>query len=268
MTAAPNDWYSAAVAITPGFEVSGDPYLGVSGDFDGMGISCGALQWNIGKGSLQPMVKAIGQAVVLSAMPTLGTQMWQACNTTIAQGLSVVRGWQTGSTLSKTARAELKALMGTPQMRAQQDVRIGKISAAAYAAATDWAAASGNTPTKRLFCWFFDLLTQNGGLKGLTSQQVKDFINLNKPDKADDVVCDYLAKVKGTKGHASDAHKNAALWRNKADGDKLPLLCASYLRSGASVPAWRHVVLNRKAAIAMGGGWVNSTLFDFSKYGL
>ena len=52
----PADFVKAAVAITPGFEVSGDPYLGVSGDFDRMGISCGALQWNIGSNSLQPMV--------------------------------------------------------------------------------------------------------------------------------------------------------------------------------------------------------------------
>jgi hypothetical protein len=80
MGKAPDDWKKSAVAITPGFEVSGDPYQGVSGDFDGMGISCGALQWNIGQGSLQPMVKAVGKQVVTAAMPIYGTQLWTACN--------------------------------------------------------------------------------------------------------------------------------------------------------------------------------------------
>jgi len=73
---APNDWKSAAVAITPGFEVEGDPYQGVSGDFDGMGISCGALQWNIGSKSLQPIVIAVGKPKVAAAMPQLGQEMW------------------------------------------------------------------------------------------------------------------------------------------------------------------------------------------------
>jgi len=47
------------LALTGTFETSKYPpesFLGLSGDFDGMGISFGVCQWNIGQGSLQPLL--------------------------------------------------------------------------------------------------------------------------------------------------------------------------------------------------------------------
>ncbi|MBL7599230.1 peptidoglycan-binding domain 1 protein, partial [Escherichia coli] len=85
--------------------------------------------------------------------------------------------------------------------------------------------------SKRLFCWFFDIITQNGGLETLSPQRVKDFIAANSPDHADDVICDFLAAVKGTAGHVKDANKNGLLWRNKPDAEQMMVLVMSYLRS-------------------------------------
>jgi hypothetical protein len=48
-----------ALSITGHFEDSDDPFGAVSGNFDGMGISLGVLQWNIGSGSLQPLLKEL-----------------------------------------------------------------------------------------------------------------------------------------------------------------------------------------------------------------
>jgi hypothetical protein len=265
----PQDWFDSAVAITPGFEVAGDPYLGVSGDFDGMGISCGALQWNIGMGSLQPMVKAAGKPVVMAAMPGFGDQMWQACNGTKAQGLAIVRSWQMGTALRPKPKAELRALMGTPAMLAEQKRVIGLVADRAFKAATKWADdRDGTAPTKRLFCWFFDLLTQNGGLEEVTPATVKAFIAGHTPDKVDDFICDFLASRTGTGGHVKDANKNGALWRDAANAERLEILCMSFLRAQSALPKWRHVVLNRKGAIGMGKGWVNSSLMNFAAHGL
>lgn len=265
----PVDWFDAAVEITPRFEVPGNPYLGVSGDFDGMGISCGALQWNIGKKSLQPMVIAVGRGVVLAAMPQFGEDLWRACNLSIAEGLAIVRSWQTGTTLRPRAKAELVALMGTPAMVAEQKRRIGVLADRALNAAESWAQARhGGAASKRLFCWFFDLLTQNGGLNGLTPATLADFIANHTPNRADDFICDFLGSRTGTSGHVKDAHKNAALWRDQAHGETLDLLCLSFLRSESSLPKWRHVVLNRKGSIAMGEGWVNGTRWSFAHLGL
>lgn len=269
MPSIPDDWKKAIVTITPGFETTGDPYLGVSGDFDGMGISCGVLQWNIGSGSLQPMVKAVGKPHVVSSMPIFGGDLWNACNGSISAGLAIVRGWQVNNALKPKPKAELKALLGTPAMRAEQDQRIDAVAQLALAKATAWAASQGGAaPSKRLFCWFFDLVTQNGGLEGLTPQDVVDFIAANTPERADDLICDFMAGQSGSSGHVKDAHKNADLWRNQADAEKLDLLAMTYLRSKTSNPKWRHVVINRKGAIAMGKGWVNSGKFDFASHGL
>jgi Putative peptidoglycan binding domain len=47
------------LALTGSFETGKYPpdcFCGLTGDFDGMGMSFGALQWNIGQGSLQPLL--------------------------------------------------------------------------------------------------------------------------------------------------------------------------------------------------------------------
>lgn len=267
-TTLPDDWRKAGVLITCGFETSSnDPYIKVAGDFDRMGISCGALQWNIGMKSLQPMVKAVGKTRVQALMPTYGAKMWDACTGTVTDGLAIVRSWQSSTKLLAKPRAELVALMGSPEMRAEQDKKIDIKADTALTMAKAWAKDRDNTgPTKRLYCWFFDLATQNGSLEGQTPKKVADFITSNQPDRVDDLVCDYLAGLKGTSGHVKDAHKNAALWRGSA-GEKLELLCLTYLRSATSNPTWRHVVINRKGTIAVGKGWVNSTSRDFSNFG-
>lgn len=46
-----------AIAVTAGFETSGDPYLQVTGNFDGAGLSFGPLQVNFGTGTLQEMFR-------------------------------------------------------------------------------------------------------------------------------------------------------------------------------------------------------------------
>ena len=50
--------------ISGGFESGGGAsYTAVTGNFDGMGLSCGVLQWCAGQGSLQTLVKAIGASM-------------------------------------------------------------------------------------------------------------------------------------------------------------------------------------------------------------
>lgn len=66
---------------------------------------------------------------------------------------------------------------------------------------------------KRVFLWFFDLVTQNGGLEGIVFDDVRTFIQRNGEAKADDVVCEFLAGVTGGSGHVKDAACAAQLWR-------------------------------------------------------
>ncbi|PWR21768.1 hypothetical protein [Zavarzinia compransoris] len=112
------------------------------------------------------MVVAVGKAKVQGAMPDFGAQLWQACTGTVKAGFTIVRGWQKGIKLQAKPRAELRALLDLPAMRAEQDKRFQVIASRALAQAEQWHKDGGATPvSKRLFCWFFDLLTQNGGLE-------------------------------------------------------------------------------------------------------
>lgn len=50
-----NSALEKAILLTASFEGSG--YVNVTGNFDGAGLSIGIFQWNIGQGTLQPMLK-------------------------------------------------------------------------------------------------------------------------------------------------------------------------------------------------------------------
>lgn len=254
------------VRITGTFENSGDPYEGVSGDFDGQGISCGVLQWNIGQNSLQPLVRAIGEQAVLATMPKVGVDMWAACNASLSEALKIVRSWQNQRTLKSGPKSELKTLMGSPPMRQQQDAAIRKVAAKAESLADDWAAGRGASQrTLQGLAWFFDIVTQNSSMKGLGFKDVADFKTAAGPGKADDLVCDWLAATTSTYAGREDCHKNAKLWRDAAADEALDLLVLGYLRSQRSILTWRGDVLNRKGTLSMKVGWVHKTKFDLTK---
>jgi hypothetical protein len=250
-------WLAAALSITGDFETSGDPWTAVSGDFDRMGISCGPLQWNIGQGSLQPIVLAAGRTTVSSSMPNFGSAMWSACQGTIAAGLQIVRSWQDGANLRPGPLRELKALLAMPAMRAEMVAAVAEDGQTAYDLAAWWERTA--SPSGRGFAFFFDTVVQQGSLKGLKHADVAAYLAKHGAGKADDTICDWLEGQGGASGHARDARRNAAMWRDTTSATTLELLVLAFLRSGLGNPVWRTVVMNRKGTLAMGSGWVNGS---------
>lgn len=247
------------------FENGAEPYIGATGDFDGQGISCGVLQWNIGQGSLQPMIQEAGEDVVLATMPVFGKAMWRACTSSTPQGLAIVRGWQTQGRLMQGPKKELQALMGSPRLRELQDNRIRKVAERAETLASQWAdARGGGARTRQELVFFFDVVTQNGGMKDLGFADVAAYKTAAGTGRADDLVCDWLAGLKSNVWGSKDAHENAALWRDSVKGPELDLLVLGYLRSQKSVFKARGDVLNRKGTIATRRGTVHSTKYDLS----
>ena len=261
-----NDELALAISVTGTFENSGDPYVGITGDFDGMGISCGVQQWNIGSNSLQPLVRLVGQPVALRTMPTKGAEMWTACNAPITQGLQIVRAWQANHVIQPAIAAELRALMGSPEMRAAQLRRIVTIAQNADTLTVGWAHDLGRTQrTVQEFVWFFDILTQNGGMKGIGYADVEAFLASSGANDAVGVICDWLANVPANWWGHGDSVKNAALWRNGVSPNDVDLFVLSYLRASvAGQVLARGLTMNRKGTLAVRKGHVNSTLFDFT----
>ena len=255
-----DDFLKAGLEITGHFEDSADPFAAVSGNFDAQGISLGVLQWNIGSNSLQPIVRFLGKAAVTSKMPNYGEDLWNACNTTVVEGLAIVRAWQPNNKLPKACFNELKAFVrDTPFQTRQMDVA-RKVGNTAWATAQDWDQKRGGSGvSKKAFCWFYDVFTQNGGLKSLTVKKVQDFIANNGADQADAVICDWLAARADDNRGAKDSRKNANLWRGTVVDRDMFFFVASYLRIQESNQLWQSDAMNRKAAIAVGTGWVHGT---------
>ena len=261
----PDELLTAGLEITGHFEDSDEPLAAVSGNFDGMGISLGVLQWNIGSNSLQPIVRGIGQATALASMPNRGADLWKACNTSVAEGLAIVRAWQPNNKLPADVRAELKAFVKSSPFQKAQLETARKVGDRAWDLAVSWATAQQRpTASKKEFCWFYDVLTQNGSMKSVTFDSVKAFIAGHGAHSADDVVCDWLANCTPPLAGAKDANKNATEWRNNVPDESMVLFVASYLRAGEAKSEWRADVLNRKGTIAVGKGWVHAGKHDLS----
>jgi hypothetical protein len=254
------------VSVTGAFESSGDPYVAVSGDFDGMGISCGVLQWNIGSHSLQPLVQAVGQDLVRHAMPNYGADLWAACNAPAEQGRAIVRAWQTQTTLSAAVVEELRRLLDSPEMRRVQFARIGATAQRADVLARDWAQARGQAKrTLQELVWFFDVLTQNGSMRGIGYADVRAFVAERSEVGATEHICDWLQRAPAEWWGREDCGKNSALWQAPQPAESFDLFVLSYLRARvAGSERARGIVMNRKGTIAARRGYVNGTYWDFS----
>lgn len=268
------EWLKVALEITGDFETAGDPWRMVAGNFDGQGISCGILQWNIGQGSLQPKVKACGEAVIRRCMPVYGSQLWEACRKPITEGLRIVNSWQFIQNgkykIREPILRELQELVGSREMIQQQVNSIKRVGQRAFDEAKRWAKDSrgAEQPSLREFCWFFDIITQNGGLEGLWVNDVRAFTARHSAQRVDDVICNEILNFPvypTLRGHKDDAKENVALWRNNIPPDYLDLFVLSYLRTLKSKRQYWIVVMNRKGTIAFTRGYVNGSLENFSQ---
>lgn len=148
-------------------------------------------------------------------MPTYGAELWEACTAPIPHGLEIVRSWQQGPSLLPAARQELKTLARTPAFIAQQLVAANAMAERAWTATVEWAQGSRNAaPSLREFCWMFDIITQNGGLKSVTPESTKRLINSHGVEGTGPLILDWLdARGVGKSGY-NNSRKNVRVWRN------------------------------------------------------
>lgn len=307
-------WEEAALSVVQRFENGGDPWTGVTPDFDRQGLSCGILQWNIGQNSLQPLVQKAGQETVLKYMPTYGADFWKACTASHDDGLAIVRSWQniTETSVNGVPRRkvawksddvvrELKALLGSKEMKAIQLDRAGAVYREGLAAARTWArdaTGHGDTePDLKMITVFLDAQVFNGGMKGLTYASLAEFradpetylrtrkVNAEfleterksgffdtyraKPNDAAllTLICDWLAAAHEPTYQVKEAHNNANLWRTRSwSPPNFDLLAISFLRaiiSHGDSDKFQPNVLGRRGAIIANDGWVNGERMNF-----
>lgn len=277
----PETFFLGAARVSASFETSReDPYLDVTPDFDGQGLTLGMFGWNIGQRSLQPLVMEVGQEIVRAKMRHYARDFWDACNPEkITHGLGIVRSWQVNCG-SNSARfrpehvsvvKELQALLGSEEMRVAQRTNARARANTAWRLAVDWARRDhpkNPSPTIREFAVFLDTVVQNGGLAGLTYDDTVKWYREHPDVLPSQVASEYLLKVVKPQHQPVSAHANAEIWGKEFPVQYERLLLLSFMRAERSYGdkgLAKAVVLCRRGTILANKGVVNDQRWTFTE---
>ncbi len=228
------------LALTGSFETSLPPpdcFAGLSGNFDGQGISFGVLQWNLGQGSLQPMILEMDSKhrdVLRAAFHVDYTALIAAMKLPKKEGVAWAKTIQNNKfVINEPWRGEFKTLGRTPEYQAIQTAHAD----GNFQKALAWVAEYGLW-SQRAAALMFDIRTQNGSIKPATKQLI---------------LADFAALPA-----MSEADREVARMRIVANR-----------RAEAANPIWVEDVRKRKLTIANGAGTVHGKPYDLAAtYGI
>lgn len=230
--------YDLCLKITSGFE--GTSFGTVAGNFDGMGISAGLLQWNLGQGTLQSFI--LSQCDLMSfnfPIPLRPLQQMSPADSVVWAKDHMLDA--NGKLLPEWKAAWIEFLT-TPSVVNVQKRAIDKY----FQRAKEIAGKLGFSHEHvRAMCWAFDVAVQDGSC------------DIDRPDVNREQANIVMSKYSGD---------NYALWvKEELDDDQIVLVIASHLRALQSRAAYREDVFSRKCTIATGIGIVHKTLFNYKK---
>lgn len=204
-----------------------DCFAAASGDFDGQGLSFGALQWNLGQGSLQPLFKEMAEEhpnLLENICHDYFPELKAIFTSDKDDQLAWVRSAQDQRRfiLIEPWKGLLTALGRTSEFQDIQVSAAGKLFNDAKALCAEYGLWS-----ERGVALMFDIKTQNGSIPPLVKSQVMaDFARL-----------------------ASDLSSDEA--------EEARLVIVANRRAEACNPRWIEDVRKRKVAIAHGEGMVH-----------
>lgn len=299
------DLAQVAIEIVGRFEAGGaDPWSNVSGHEQ---LSLGFMQWNWGTRSLvRDFFSAVDREAIGLATEGLRTDL--ATFKDFADDLNnhdkeqlasaVIESWthaRPGDPLEARVRTSVRAgLTSWLETDALRKAQMGIVSTQlkqAFALARAWRrdrAAGGGVQEidSRLVAYFFDLVTFNGGRKGLWVPHVRAFRAqyANDPRASVDAVADWLISCKDFVNPDSrdkrlyaigDAERSANYWKSQIAADRraftedqIDLLVLGLLRAqvsnGANAPRgfpgiYQADVLTRRGVIALGSGFIRGS---------
>ncbi|GAB7026366.1 hypothetical protein JCM15764A_16140 [Geotalea toluenoxydans] len=226
------------LALTGSFEtgrLSPECFACVAGNFDGQGMSFGALQWNFGQGTLQPLLKQMFTNHLDVATTIFGSslsQLHQALNggRDAAMSFAVSIQDSSGKNIKDPWKQMFKSLGLTPEFQA-----IEVLSAAAYYGRALNLCKNYGFWTRRGRALMFDIGVQNGSIPdSVKSLILNDFRQLSQSLSAEDTE---LAKMR----------------------------IVANRRAEAARPAFVEDVRRRKLCIAEGKGVVHGITYDLAR---
>jgi len=222
------------LALTASLE-TGEPYPAsfgaVGGDFRGEGLSLGIMGWNLGQGTLQPLVSKMLERHPVDAKRYLSED--------VLKGLVSAPGkkqleWARSledpyGRVREPLRTNLQALAMSPEFRAIQV----EAAAALYGKALMMAKEYGLW-SERAVALMFDVLMQNGGISSAVQTRIRaDFAGIRETTREED-----------------ETAKLVAIGQRRAE---------------IARPEFRKDLAQRKGMIARGGGLVHGVVYDLEK---
>lgn len=219
-----------AMLITEAFEGGW-----LTGNFDGQLMSWGPLQWNLGQGTLQPVLRRIADLDRATMAGHLGEGFMDALADDAA--------------LERYVRANILTRNGGPKTVWQQRFyALGQEpaaldafaeAAAPYVARAERDASRLGFASERGFASCLDVAVQNGGVRAEHEARYRATLH------------SYLAK-KGQEG--GDPAFDLEEWEH--------LKALAYAVADSARPRYREDVLSRKLTLALGQGWVHGRAYD------
>jgi hypothetical protein len=228
------------LALTAGFETGTTPpecFAGLAGDFDGQAMSFGVLQWNLGQGTLQPMLKQVNAQAPDAVRACMGdgyAEFVSFLGMGKDQQMAWARGKQANKKWQDPWRSRFKALGRTAQM---QQIQVDGANARYKQGLT--LVQQYGLWSERAAALMFDVVVQNGSIKDATRQLIQaDFAKLDP-----------------------------AL--PKADAEVAKMRIVANRRAEAASAKFVEDVRSRKLTIANGAGSVHGDKYDLEKtYGI
>jgi hypothetical protein len=229
------------LAVTAGFETGAgvpDCFTGLAGNFDGQGLSFGVLQWNLGQGTLQPLLKQIDMAhpdVVAKAFGDGYGALKSVLSMRPGEGVAWAKSIQDGANrVSQAWRDRFKALGRTPECQDAQARGAQDRYARGLALCKEYGLWS-----ERAAALMFDVVVQNGSINAATKAKIQ---------------ADFTAIPAGTPA---------------ADAEVLRMRAVANRRAEAANPRFVEDVRSRKLTCANGAGVVHGAGYDLEReYGI
>ncbi len=226
------------LALTGAFETSAaipECFAALSGNFDGQGISFGALQWNLGQGSLQPLLEEmdrthpeIPEEIFADGYPELEAMLEAPLEEQLAWARSVQDPRR--FVLFEPWRGQFKTLGRRDEYQAIQVKAAGRL----YRTGVGWC-RTYKVWSERAVALMFDIAVQNGSISALVRTQIEQDVRQSEP------------------------------WPDREAEEVGRLRIIANRRAEAARPEWVEDVRARKLCIANGGGTVHGTHYDLAE---
>jgi hypothetical protein len=245
--------------VSGGFESgTGPSYTSLTGNFDGQGMSAGILQWNAGQGTLQALVRTIGNTMGWDKAKTFFSSDIQAFSQ-LPAGAQAIQ-WcldhyiASGSTnVDPAAALRWKNFLSQPESISSQ-VAIASSGVLGHAKREVAAYCPDYVNNNRPYAFFFDLVTQEGGMT-VGHQTVPAIPAGQTPDVSDAI------------NYATTQNPNcASMWQDvvQNDNEAALLLHYAYARAALANPTFMWDACSRRGTIACRQGIVHEAKLDFT----